>query len=61
MKEFHALKNPDGTYKLTIPTEVDNGGEVSQGKIIVPRAKLSIECLADFSTGDLMTFIMEDN
>ena len=56
MKEFHAYKNADGTYRLEIPIEVDNGGT-----IIVPRAKLSIECLADFGTQVLMTFITEKN
>ena len=55
--EFHAYLNNDGTYRLEVPTKV---GDLC-GKTIVPRAKLTIECLTDFKTGYVSEFILEND
>ena len=57
MNEFYARKNNDGTYRIEESVTVDG----MPAKIVIPRARITIEYLADFKNGDIMTFIMEDD
>jgi hypothetical protein len=59
MTEFHAYLNKDGTYRLEVPTQI---GDL-KGKTIVPRAKLTIECLTYFDEGYsyISTFIEDED
>jgi hypothetical protein len=60
LQEFHAYQNEDGTYRIEAPTKVCYGDTSYNGKLIISRAKLNIECLAAQDTKDMMTFIAED-
>lgn len=57
MNEFYARKNDDGTYRIEEPVTVDG----MPAKIIIPRAIITIEYLADLKNGDVMQFIVEDD
>lgn len=56
MNEFYAYKNEDGTYRIEESVTVDG----VPAKIVVQRAKITIEYLADLKNGDIMQFIVED-
>ena len=61
MKEIHAYQNADGTYRLEMPTQIHNAGVTLNGKITVPRARITIECLEDLDSGDILNFTIEEN
>lgn len=61
LQEFHAYQNEDGTYRIETNSTVKYGEMVCGGKLIIPRAKLTMEALADYDTCTVMTFILEEN
>lgn len=60
LQEFHAYQNEDGTYRIEAPTKVCYGDMSYNGKLVISRAKLTIECLAAQDTKDMMIFIAEE-
>jgi hypothetical protein len=61
LQEFYAYKNSDGTYRIESNSTVKYGEMECGGKLIIPRAKITIDVLADYNTCEIMTFILEDN
>jgi hypothetical protein len=60
MKEIHAYLNEDGTYRIEgIGCAMDDG-KLKDASFNVPRAKITIEPLAD-TTGELMSLTVENN
>ena len=47
MKEIHAYKNEDGTYRINGVGEMFNGKEFVEVDVEIKRAKISIDALAD--------------
>lgn len=61
LQEFHAYQNPDGTYRIEANSTVKYGEIERNGKLIIPRARLTMEALVDYDTCNIMTFITEEN
>lgn len=62
MKEFHAYKNDDGTYKVEDIAETHYHGELIDVTIKIARAKISIESLVVPDSAELYTTtIYEEN
>lgn len=70
MKEIHAYRNEDGTYRVECIGEVATkvkefrghkvAEETSQGIIEIPRAKIHIEALVANNEGQIMTVVIGD-
>lgn len=61
MKEIHAYKNDDGTYRLECIADTHIDGELMEAKIIYERATLTIGALAGSSSGAICELIVEEN
>lgn len=60
MKEIHAYRNEDGTYRVEgIGCAMDDG-KLSDVSFNMPRTRITIEPLAD-TTGELMSLTVENN
>ena len=60
MKEIHAYRNEDGTYRVEGIGWAMDDGILRDVAVNVPRAKITIEPLADAS-GELMSLTAEEN
>lgn len=60
MKEIHAYKNDDGTYKLEIVVEYYDKGKLMEARVIYERAKLNAEDFVMRSRGKLFSMTIND-
>lgn len=60
MKEMHAYRNDDGTYKLELVGEYYDKGELMEAHVIYERVKLESKDLAMRSRGELFSINVED-
>lgn len=60
MKEIHAYRNEDGTYKLEIVAECDNNGERFEAHIVYPRTKIESRDFVLKPFGELFAVTIED-
>jgi hypothetical protein len=49
MKEMHAYRNDDGTYRIEAIGEIHDGYKLSEVTIKAARARIDMEILADLS------------
>lgn len=61
MKEIHAYKNEDGTYRVECITDTNIDGELMEAKIIYERATLTIGALTGSSSNTICELIVEDD
>lgn len=61
MKEIHAYKNEDGTYRINGVSEMFNGKEFVEVDVEIKRAKISVDALADANGVICDLVIVEDN
>ena len=61
MKEMHAYRNDDGTYKLELVGEYyDNKGELMEAHVIYERVKCESKDFVMKSRGELFSITVED-
>lgn len=60
MKEIHAYRNEDGTYRVEGIVRVADNEEVRDAAFNISRAKITISPLAD-ANGELMSLTAEEN
>lgn len=60
MKEFHAYRNEDGTYKLEIIGEYYDKGELLEAHVIYERVKLESKDFVMKSRGELFSITVDD-
>lgn len=61
MKEIHAYRNEDGTYRVEgIGYTTDNGAP-KEVTVKIPRAKIDIEALADIGTNEIYSIELKEN
>lgn len=61
MKEIHAYRNEDGTYRLECIAETYIGGELMEAKVVYGRAKLTIDALTSHSSGTICELVVEED
>ena len=61
MKEIHAYRNKDGTYRVEAIGEVLDGNGVRDVVVKAACAKISIDVLMVPDSGELYTVIMEED
>ena len=60
MKEIHAYRNDDGTYRLECAVDTYVDRELMEAKIIYERAKLTIDPLVSSSSDTILELIVEE-
>ena len=61
MKEIHAYRNEDGTYRIrAICDDVCYDGQWYHVGQDIPRAKVHIESLVDYDSGKIFDLTLED-
>lgn len=60
MKEMHAYRNEDGTYKLEIVGEYYNKGELMEAHVIYERVKLESKDLVMRSRGEIFSITVDN-
>lgn len=60
MKEIHAYRNEDGTYKLEIVIEFLDKGELVEARVIYERTKIESEDFMIKPMGELFAVTIED-
>lgn len=60
MKEIHAYRNEDGTYKLEIVAECIDNGEQFEARVIYPRTKIESKDFVLKPFGELFAVTIED-
>jgi hypothetical protein len=61
MKEIHAYRNEDGTYRVhAICDDAYYGDQWYHVGQDIPRAKIYIEALADKNSGEIINLTLED-
>ena len=60
MKEMHAYRNEDGTYKLELVGEYYDKGELVEAHVIYERVKFESKDLVMRSRGELFSITVED-
>lgn len=60
MKEIHAYRNEDGTYKLEVVAECIDKGELLEARIIYPRTKIESKDFVLKPFGELFAVTIED-
>lgn len=60
MKEIHAYRNDDGTYRIEGIKEVYDGKELIDATVKFNRARISIDALADANGAICDVIIKED-
>ena len=60
MKEIHAYRNEDGTYKLEVVGEYYGKGELMEFHVIYERAKIESKDFVLKSHGELFSIEVED-
>ena len=62
MKEIHAYRNEDGTYSIcAVYDDTYCGDELRHVIGWIPRAKIDIDVLADQSSGEICSLIVEED
>lgn len=61
MKEIHAYRNEDGTYRLECIADTNINGELMEAKVVYERARLNIDPLVGLSSGTICELIVEEN
>ena len=61
MKEIHAYRNEDGTYRLECIADTKIDGELREVQVVYARARLNIDALPDHSPGTICELIVDDN
>lgn len=62
MKEIHAYRNEDGTYRIrSIYDDAYYGGQWCHVVQDIPRAKIYIEALADNDSGEIYSIDVKEN
>ena len=61
MKEIHAYKNDDDTYRLECIADTHIDGELMESKIIYERATLTIGALAGSSSDTICELVVEED
>lgn len=59
MKEIHAYRNNDGTYKLSMIAEAIVDGQLTAVNITVARAQVDLTYLTEPSTSTMATITLE--
>lgn len=60
MKEIHAYRNEDGTYKLEVVMDYVDKGEQLEARIIYPRTKIESKDFVLKPFGELFAVTIED-
>jgi hypothetical protein len=60
MKEIHAYRNEDGTYKLEVVMECIDKGDPLEARIIYPRTKIEPKDFILKPFGELFAVTVED-
>lgn len=61
LREFHAHRNEDGTYKLEVVVEYyDKKSDLMEAHIVYPRTKIESKDFVLKSTGELFVVNIED-
>jgi hypothetical protein len=61
MKEIHAYRNEDGTYRVEgIGLAMDNGVS-KEVTVRIPRAKIDVEALATKDSGEICSIEVKEN
>lgn len=60
MKEIHAYRNEDGTYRVEGIGETFDGKEFVEARVKMNRVRISIDALAD-ADGKICDVIIEEN
>lgn len=61
MKEIHAYKNEDGTYRIEGVSAMTDHGELKDVIIQIPRADLNINVLKSDNSKELFTLTVKEN
>lgn len=61
MKEIHAYRNNDGTYKLSMIAEAIIDGQLTAVNITVARAQVDLTYLTEPSTSTMMSITLKEN
>ena len=61
LKEIHAYKNEDGTFRIHTIGEENVCDQPHIIKGMIPRAKLTIEALTEQSTDEIFTLEVKDD
>lgn len=60
MKEIHAYRNEDGTYKLELVIEYIDNGEPIEARVIYERTKIETKDFMIKPFGELFALTVED-
>jgi hypothetical protein len=61
MKEIHAYRNEDGTYRIEgVGCAMDNGVS-KEVTVIIPRAKIDVEALVDVVSSEICSIEVKEN
>lgn len=60
MKEIHAYRNEDGTYKLEVVIEFLDKGELVEARVIYERTKIESKDFMIKPMGELFAVTIED-
>ena len=58
MKEIHAYRNEDGTYRVEIIADCDRNGELIEAHIIYEHTKIKSNDFVLSPCGEIFTFVM---
>ena len=61
MKEIHAYKNDDGTYRIEGVGQAYDNGEIRDVVFKAVRAKINIDVLVEPSSRELYTVMVEED
>lgn len=60
MREFHAYRNEDGTYKLEVIVELYENDELKEAHVVWPKVSIVSDSLVIKASGDLFTVVVEE-
>ena len=61
MKEIHAYKNEDGTYKLELIADYYDKGKLIEARIVYDRARVDSNYFVVDSRGEIFSIVVDDN
>ena len=61
MKEIHAYRNEDGTYRVETDGCVMDNGELKEIIYNIPRAKMTVEPLVEICSGEIYSITVKEN